>query len=102
MKRFGYYDDVYRIVRLKMDGKLSTVKNFGLLMNMYRNMKKRNKGSDLKLILEKCEDWLTRYSQNKSIYVLINYFQHNFHSWYITRKLHSLEQQISSTKTIVD
>ena len=40
LKRFGYYDDVYRIVRLKMDGKLSTVKNFGLLMNMYRNMKK--------------------------------------------------------------
>jgi flavin-dependent dehydrogenase len=40
LKRFGYYDDVYRIVRLKMAGKLSTVKHFGLLMNMYRNMKK--------------------------------------------------------------
>ncbi|MFL6342706.1 MAG: NAD(P)/FAD-dependent oxidoreductase [Nitrososphaeraceae archaeon] len=38
--KFRYYDDVYRIVRLKMDGKLSTVKHFNLLMNMYRNMKK--------------------------------------------------------------
>ncbi|MGB8450650.1 MAG: hypothetical protein WCE25_13100, partial [Nitrososphaeraceae archaeon] len=40
LKRFGYYDDVYRIVRLKMAGKLSTVKHFGLLMNMYINMNK--------------------------------------------------------------
>jgi len=40
LKRFAYYDDVYRIVRLKMDGKLNSVRHFGLLMSMYRNMKK--------------------------------------------------------------
>jgi flavin-dependent dehydrogenase len=40
LDKFRYYDDVYRIVRLKMDGKLSTVKHFNLLMSMYRNMKK--------------------------------------------------------------
>jgi flavin-dependent dehydrogenase len=40
LKKFEYYDDVYRIVRLKMDGKLSTIKHIRLLMNMYRNMKK--------------------------------------------------------------
>jgi flavin-dependent dehydrogenase len=40
LDRFDYYDDVYRIVRLKMDGKLSTIKHIQLLINMYRNMKK--------------------------------------------------------------
>lgn len=43
LKKFGYYDDVYRIVRLKMDGKLSSVKHFKLLMSMYRNMKREEK-----------------------------------------------------------
>jgi flavin-dependent dehydrogenase len=40
LQKFEYYDDVYRIVRLKMDGRLSTIKHISLLMNMYRNMKK--------------------------------------------------------------
>ena len=40
LKKFGYYDDVYRIVRLKMDGKLNSVKHFKLLISMYRNMKR--------------------------------------------------------------
>ena len=40
LKRFAYYDDVYRIVRLKMDDKLNMVRHFGLLISMYRNMKK--------------------------------------------------------------
>src|SRR5919202_692715 len=40
LNEFGYYDIVYRIVRLKMEGKLNTLKHFNLLMNMYRNMKK--------------------------------------------------------------
>jgi flavin-dependent dehydrogenase len=40
LQKFEYYDDVYRIVRLKMDGRLSTIKHIHLLMNMYRNMKK--------------------------------------------------------------
>jgi flavin-dependent dehydrogenase len=43
LKKFGYYDDVYRIVRMKMDGKLSSIKHFKLLMSMYRNMKKEEK-----------------------------------------------------------
>ncbi|HEY7696362.1 MAG TPA: NAD(P)/FAD-dependent oxidoreductase [Nitrososphaeraceae archaeon] len=43
LKKFGYYDDVYRIVRMKMDGKLSTIKHFKLLMSMYRNMKRDEK-----------------------------------------------------------
>ena len=40
LKEFGYYDDVYRIVRLKMDGKLNSVKHLRLLLSMYRNMKR--------------------------------------------------------------
>ena len=40
LKKFGYYDDVYRIVRLKMDGKLNSIKHLKLLLSMYRNMKR--------------------------------------------------------------
>lgn len=43
LKKFQYYHDVYRIVRLKMDGKLSTVKHFNLLLSMYKHMKKDEK-----------------------------------------------------------
>jgi flavin-dependent dehydrogenase len=40
LKRFRYYDDVYRIIRLKMESSLNMVRHFKLMMNMYRNMKK--------------------------------------------------------------
>ena len=43
LKKFGYYDDVYRIVRMKMDGKLNSIKHLKLLMSMYRNMKREEK-----------------------------------------------------------
>ena len=43
LKKFQYYYDVYRIVRLKMDGKLNTIKHFNLLLSMYKNMKKDEK-----------------------------------------------------------
>jgi flavin-dependent dehydrogenase len=50
---FDYYDDVYRIVRLKMDGKLSTVRHINLMMSMYRNMKKQEKRFGFEISLEK-------------------------------------------------
>jgi hypothetical protein len=50
---FGYYDDVYKIVRLKMDGKLSTVRHINLMMSMYRNMKKEEKRFGFEVSLEK-------------------------------------------------
>jgi flavin-dependent dehydrogenase len=40
LKKFGYYNDVYKIVRLKMSGNLNTVKHLKLLMRMYTNMKR--------------------------------------------------------------
>jgi flavin-dependent dehydrogenase len=40
---FRYYDDVYRIVRLKMDGKLRSVRHLNLMISMYRNMKREEK-----------------------------------------------------------
>ena len=40
LKRFRYYDDVYRIIRLKMESSLSMVRHFKLMMNMYRSMKR--------------------------------------------------------------
>ena len=50
---FGYYDDVYRIVRLKMDGKLKTVRHINLMMSMYRNMKREEKRFGFEISLEK-------------------------------------------------
>jgi flavin-dependent dehydrogenase len=50
---FSYYDDVYRIVRLKMAGKLSTVRHVKLLMSMYRHMKKEEKRFGFEVSLEK-------------------------------------------------
>jgi len=53
LRRFGYYDDVYKIVRLKMDGKLSTIRHFNLMMSMYRNMKKEERRFGFEISLEK-------------------------------------------------
>ncbi len=53
LETFAYYDDVYKIVRLKMDGKLSTVRHINLMMSMYRNMKKQEKRFGFEVSLEK-------------------------------------------------
>ncbi len=53
LDRFSYYDDVYRIVRLKMDGKLSTVRHVNLLMSMYRHMKKEEKRFGFEISFDK-------------------------------------------------
>jgi flavin-dependent dehydrogenase len=53
LDRFGYYDDVYKIVRLKMDGKLTTVRHINLMLNMYRNMKKEEKRFGFEVSLKK-------------------------------------------------
>jgi flavin-dependent dehydrogenase len=53
LDRFDYYDDVYRIVRLKMEGKLSTVRHLNLMMSMYRNMKKEEKRFGFEISFEK-------------------------------------------------
>lgn len=50
---FNYYDDVYRIVRLKMDGKLSTIRHANLLMSMYRHMKKEESRFGFEVSLDK-------------------------------------------------
>jgi flavin-dependent dehydrogenase len=53
LDRFDYYDDVYRIVRLKMDGKLSMIRHVNLMMSMYRNMKKEEKRFGFEISLDK-------------------------------------------------
>jgi flavin-dependent dehydrogenase len=53
LDRFDYYDDVYRIVRLKMDGKLSTIRHVNLMLSMYRNMKKEEKRFGFEVSLDK-------------------------------------------------
>ncbi len=39
-KKLGYYDDVYKVLRLKMDAKFSMLKHSRLLYRIYRHMKK--------------------------------------------------------------
>lgn len=53
LKKFGYYDDVYRIVRLKMKNKLNMVKHLHLMMSMYRNMKKEESRFGFEISLDK-------------------------------------------------
>src|ERR687895_673309 len=53
LDKFEYYDNVYRIVRLKMDGKLSTIKHVNLLMSMYRNMKKEEQRFGFEISFDK-------------------------------------------------
>jgi flavin-dependent dehydrogenase len=53
LKKFGYYHDVYRIVRLKMNGTLSTVKHFKLLMTMYTSMKKEEQRFGFEISFDK-------------------------------------------------
>lgn len=53
LNTFAYYDDVYKIVRLKMDGKLRTVRHFNLMMSMYRNMKREEMRFGFEISLEK-------------------------------------------------
>ena len=53
LKRFDYYDDVYRIVRLKMENKLSMVRHLPLMMSMYRNMRKEEPRFGFEINLDK-------------------------------------------------
>jgi flavin-dependent dehydrogenase len=43
LRKFSYYDDVYRIVRLKMENRLNMVRHLNLIMSMYINMKMEEK-----------------------------------------------------------
>jgi hypothetical protein len=53
LKKFAYYDDVYRIVRLKMKNKLNMVKHMRLLLSMYRNMKREESRFGFEVNLDK-------------------------------------------------
>jgi flavin-dependent dehydrogenase len=53
LKKFNYYDDVYRIVRLKMKNKLNMIRHLRLIMSMYRNMKKEESRFGFEINLDK-------------------------------------------------
>jgi flavin-dependent dehydrogenase len=52
-KKLGYYDEVYKVVRLKMEGKLNTVRHFNILYKLYRNMKREEKRFGFQVDIEK-------------------------------------------------
>lgn len=53
LKKFAYYDDVYRIIRLKMKNELNMVKHMRLLLSMYRNMKREESRFGFEVNLDK-------------------------------------------------
>jgi flavin-dependent dehydrogenase len=53
LKRFRYYDDVYRIIRLKMASSLNVIRHFKLMMNMYQNMKREEERFGFEVSLTK-------------------------------------------------
>jgi flavin-dependent dehydrogenase len=53
LHRFKYYDDVFRIVKLKMEGKLSTIRHAKLMMSMYYNMKIEEERFGFEVTLDK-------------------------------------------------
>ena len=52
-KKMGYYDDVYQVIKLKMQGKLSTIRHFKLLQSLYRHMKKEEKRFGFEISMQK-------------------------------------------------
>jgi flavin-dependent dehydrogenase len=52
-KKLGYYDEVYKVIKLKMAGKLNTVKHFNILYKLYRNMKKEERRFGFEVSMEK-------------------------------------------------
>jgi flavin-dependent dehydrogenase len=52
-KKLGYYDDVYQVIKLKMQGKLSTIRHLKLLHSLYRHMKKEEKRFGFEINMEK-------------------------------------------------
>ena len=52
-KKLGYYDDVYQVIKLKMQGKLSTIRHFKLLYSLYKHMKKEEKRFGFEINMEK-------------------------------------------------
>ncbi|MEM2760840.1 MAG: NAD(P)/FAD-dependent oxidoreductase [Nitrososphaerales archaeon] len=53
LKKLGYYDEVYKVISLKMEGKLSTIKHFKILYKLYRNMKREEKRFGFEVNMEK-------------------------------------------------
>lgn len=52
-KKLGYYDDVYQVIKLKMRGKLSTIRHFKLLYSLYKHMKKEEKRFGFEINMDK-------------------------------------------------
>lgn len=58
LKRFKYYDDVYRLVRLMIDRKFSKLRHLNLLYRIYKNMKKEEARFGFEVSLDKLRKML--------------------------------------------
>ncbi len=58
IKRFKYYDDVYRVVRLLISKEFNKIKHMNLLYSMYRNMKREEARFGFEISLNKLSKML--------------------------------------------
>lgn len=58
LKRFKYYDDVYKLVRLMIDGKFSKIRHWNIIYNMYKNMKREEKRFGFEVSINKLKKML--------------------------------------------
>ena len=58
LRKFDYYYDVFKVMMLKRQNKLSTFRHFGLLLNMYRNMKREELRLGIEINFNKWKKYL--------------------------------------------
>ena len=63
LRKFDYYYDVFRVVMLIRQNKLSSIKHFWLLLNMYRNMKREELRLGIEINFDKWKRYLEAISR---------------------------------------
>lgn len=58
LKRFKYYDDVYKLIRLMIAGKFSKLRHWPIIYSMYKNMKREEKRFGFEVNINKLKNML--------------------------------------------
>ncbi len=64
LKRFKYYDDVYKLIRLMIEGKFSKFRHWNIIYSMYKNMKKEEKRFGFEISINKLKNMLNALQGN--------------------------------------
>ena len=58
LRRFKYYDDVYKLIRLMIERKFSKLRHWNIIYSMYKNMKKEEKRFGFEISINKLKKML--------------------------------------------